>query len=114
MIKLKVLNIYKLSINQILIFMFNIKTNIAPFIFGNKFTEIQQQYLTRFSKSSCIKNQLVRSQTKFSVLSRGPMVLNKLLDQQHKYLNREACFKKAIKLFILSLENEKKFRRFIK
>ena len=94
--------------------MFNIKTNIAPFIFGNKFTEIQQQYLTRFSKSSCIKNQLVRSQTKFSVLSREPMLLSKLLDQQHKYLNREACFKKAIKLFILSLENEKQFRRFIK
>ena len=37
---IKVLDIYKLNIYQILNFMFMIKTNTAPCIFENQFTEI--------------------------------------------------------------------------
>ena len=37
---IKVLDIYKLNIYQILNFMFKIKTNTAPCIFENQFTEI--------------------------------------------------------------------------
>ena len=40
MVIMKVLNIYKLNIHQILNLMFKIKTNTAPCIFENQFTEI--------------------------------------------------------------------------
>ena len=69
MVRMKVLNIYKLIIYQILNFMFKIKTNTAPCIFQNQFTEIQHQYSTRFSKNSFAESQLVYSQTRFSVSS---------------------------------------------
>ena len=61
MVRMKVFNTYKLSIYQILNFMFKIKINTAPCIFENQFTENQHQYSTRFSKNSFIKSQLVYS-----------------------------------------------------
>ena len=106
MIRMKVLNIYKLNIYQIFNFMFKMKTNAAPCIFENQFTEIQHQYSTRFGKNSFVESQLVYSQTKFSVLSWGPRLWNKLLDQQQKFLGRETSFKKSIKLNLRSMENE--------
>ena len=109
MVRMKVLNIYKLNIYQILNFMFKIKASTAACIFQNQFTEIQHQYSTRFSKNSFVESQLVYSQTKFSVSSRGPRLLNKLLDQQQKSLDRKTSFKKSIKLTFLSLENELRF-----
>ena len=39
--RMKVLDMYKLNIYQILNFMFKINTNTAPCIFENQFTEIQ-------------------------------------------------------------------------
>ena len=41
MVSMKVLNIYKLNIYQILNLMFKIKANTAPSIFQSQFTEIQ-------------------------------------------------------------------------
>ena len=105
---MKVLNIYKLNIYQILNFPFKIKANTAPYIFQNQFREIQHQS-NRFSKSSFVESQLVYSQTKFSVSSRGQRLWNKLLDQQQKSLNPKTSFKKSIKLTVLSLENELRF-----
>ena len=69
MIRMKVLNIDKLNIYQILNLMFKMKTNTAPCIFENQFTANQHQYSTRFSKNSFVESQLAYSQTKFSVLS---------------------------------------------
>ena len=69
MFKMKVLNIYKLNIYQVLTFMFKIKTNTAPFVFRPQFKEIQHTYPTRCSKNSFVENQLVYSETKFSVSS---------------------------------------------
>ena len=89
--------------------MLKIKANTAPCIFQNQFTEIQQQYSTRFSKKSFVESQLIYSQIKFSVSSRGPRLWSKLLDQQQKSLDREISFKKLIKLTLLSLENELRF-----
>ena len=66
MVKIKVLNIYKLNIYQILNFMFKIKKNTAPCIFKNQFTKIQHPYSTRFSKNSFVGSQLVYRETKNS------------------------------------------------
>ena len=109
MVRMKVLNIYKLSIYQILTFMFKIKTNTAPCIIENQFMEIQHQHSNRFSKNGFVESQLVYSQTKFSVSSRGPRLWNKLLVQQQESLDHEICFKKSIKSSLLSLENEIRF-----
>ena len=109
MVRIKVLNIYNFNIYQILNFMFKIKTNKAPRIFENQFMEIQRQYSTRFSRNNVVKSQLIYSKTKFSVSLRGPRLWNKLLDQQKISLDRETCFKKSIKLSLLSLENEIRF-----
>ena len=109
MLKMKVLNIYKLNIYQVLTFMFKIKTNTAPLVFRTQFKEIQHIYPTRFSKNSFVENQLVYSQTKFSVSSRGPRLWNNILDQQQKSIDHETIFKKSVKLSLLSLENEIRF-----
>ena len=109
MVRMKVLNIYKLNIYQVLNFMIKIKANTAPCIFQIQFTEIQHQYSTRFSKKSFVESQLVYSQTKFSISSQGPKFWNKLLDQQQKSLDHKNSFKKSIKLTLLSLENELRF-----
>ena len=109
LVRMKVLNIHKINIYQILSFMFKIKANTAPHIFQNQFSEIQHQYSNRFSKNSFFESQLVYSQTKFSVSSRRPRLWNKLLDQQQKYLDSETSFKKSIKLTHLPLENELRF-----
>ena len=65
MVRIKLLNIYKLNIYEN--FMFQIRTKTGLCIFENQFTEIQHQYSTRFSKNSFVENQIVYSQTKFSV-----------------------------------------------
>ena len=72
-VRMKILNIYKLNIYQVFNAMFRIKTNKAPRIFENQFTEIHHQDSTRFSKNSFVENHLVYRQTKFSVSSRGPI-----------------------------------------
>ena len=72
MVQMKVLNRYKLNNYQILNFMFKLKTNTAPCVFENQFTEIQHQYSTRFSKNSFVESQLAYSQTKVSVSLRAP------------------------------------------
>ena len=43
MVRMEVSNIYKLTMYQILNFMFKIKTKSAPCIFENQFTEIQHK-----------------------------------------------------------------------
>ena len=47
MVRMEILNIYKLNIYQVLNFMFKINTNMAPRILGNQFMEIHYQYSTR-------------------------------------------------------------------
>ena len=89
--------------------MFKIKTNTAPLVFQTQFKEIQHTYPARFSKNSFVENQLVYSQTKFSVSSRGPRLWNNILDQQQKSIDRETIFKESAKLSLLSLGNEIRF-----
>ena len=109
MSKMKVLNIYKLNIYQVLTFMFKIKTNTAPLVFRTQFKEIQHTYPARCSKNSFVENQLVYSQTKFSVSSRGPRLWSNILDQQQKAILHETIFKESVKLSLLLLENEIRF-----
>ena len=66
---MKVLDIYKLKINQVLTFMFKIKQDTA---FWNDFREISRWYPTRFSQSNFVEVNILSNETKFAVSSRRP------------------------------------------
>ena len=90
--EMKVLNIYKLSIYQVLTFMFKIKRDSALAAFQNYFREISPWYPKGFSQSNFIE---------------GNMLWNRLLYQKQKkniaYING---FKTSVKTSFLYLENE--------
>ena len=72
MTKMKILNIYKLNIYQVLNFMHRIKTKSAPIVFHNNFNEINHSYPTRFSNNRFVEKKVFLTQTKFAVSSRVP------------------------------------------
>ena len=109
MTKMKILNIYKLNIYQVLNFMHRIKTNTAPIVFHNNFNEINHLYPTRFSNNRFVEKKIFLTQTKFAVSSRGPRLWNNLLNTQQRTMEREISFKNSIKSTLLLLENEIRF-----
>lgn len=56
MVRMKVLNIYKLDIYQILNFMYKIKANTASCIFENQFTEIKHQFQLELVRTGLLKD----------------------------------------------------------
>ena len=57
--EMKVVNIYKLNIYQVLTFMFKIKRDSLPAAFRKDFREISHRYHTGFSQSSFVEGGLV-------------------------------------------------------
>ena len=104
--EMKVLNIYKFYIYQVLTFMFKIKRDTAPAAFQIDFREISHWYPTRFSQSNFIKGNILSNQTKFAVLSWGPRLWNRLLNQEPKNMAYINDFKNSVKTSLLYLENE--------
>ena len=80
MTKMKILNIYKLNIYQLLNLMHRIKTNTVTIVFHNNFNEINHSYPTRFSNNCFVEEKIFLTQTKFAVSSRGPKLWNNLLN----------------------------------
>ena len=100
--RMKILNIIKLNIYQVLNFMHRIKTNINS-------NEINHSYPTRFSNNRFVEKKIFLTQAKFSVSSRGPRLWNNLLNTQQRTMEREISFKNSIKSTLLLLENEIRF-----
>ena len=82
--EMKVLDIYKLNIYQLLTFMFKIKRDSAPAAFRNDFREIYHRYPTELSQSNFVEGSILSNQTKFAVSSSGPRLWNRLLNQEQK------------------------------
>ena len=82
--EMKVLNIYKLNIYQLLTFMFKIKPDTAPAALRNDFREISHRYPAGFSQSNFVEGNILSNQTKFAVSSRGARLWNRLLNQEQK------------------------------
>ena len=82
--EVKVLNIYKLNIYQVLTFIFKIKRDSGLAAFQNYFREISHWYPRGFSQSNFIEGNILSHQTKFSVSSRDPKLWNRLLNQKPK------------------------------
>ena len=109
MTKMKILNIYKLNIYQVLNFMHRIKTNTAPIVFHNNFNEINHPYSTRFSNNRFVEKKSFLKPSKITVSSLGPRLWNNLLNTQQRTMEREISFKNSIKSTLLLLENEIRF-----
>ena len=105
--EMKVLNIHKLNIYQVLSFIFKIKWDIAPAAFWNDFWEISHWYLTGFSQSNFLEGNILPNRTKFAVLSRGPRLWKRLLNQEQKAWHIAINdFRNSVKTSLLCLENE--------
>ena len=57
--EMKVLNIYKLQMYQVLTFMFKIKRDTAPAAFRNDFQEISHRYPRGFSQSNFAEGNIL-------------------------------------------------------
>ena len=82
--EMKVLNICKLNIYQVLAFLFKIKGYTVPAAFRNYFREIFHRYPTGFSQINFVEGNILSNQTKFPVSSRDPTVYKRLLNQEQK------------------------------
>ena len=104
---MKVLNICKLNIYQVLtFFMFKTKQDTVPQAFRNNFREISHCYLTGFSQSNFVEGNIWSKQTKYAVWSPGLRLWNGLLNQEQKNMAYINDFKNSVKTSLLSLENE--------
>ena len=104
--EMKVLNIYKLNIYQVLTFSFKIKRDSAPAAFWNNFREISHLYPTGFSQRNFVEGNIVPNQTKFAVSSRGRRLWNRILNQEQKNMAHINSFKSSVKASLLYLESE--------
>ena len=104
--EIKISNIYKLNIYQVLTFMFKIKRDSAPTAFRNDFREISHWYPTGFSQSNFAEGNILSNQAKFAVSSQGPRLRNRLLNQDKKNMAYVNDFKNSVKTSLLYLENE--------
>ena len=104
--EMKVLNIYKFYIYQVLTFMFKIKRDTAPAVFRNNSREWYHRYPTGFSQSNFVEGNILSNQTKFVVSSRGPRLWNRLLNEERKNMAYINGFKNSVKISLLYLENK--------
>ena len=81
---IKVSNIYKFSIYQVLTFMYKIKRDTALAAFRDNFREISHRYPTGFSQSNFVESNILSNQTEFAVSSRGPRPWTRLLIKNRK------------------------------
>ena len=94
--EMKVLNIYKLQMYQVLTFMFKIKRDTAPAAFRNDFQEISYRYPRGIIQSNFVESSILSNQTKFAVSSRGPRLSNRLLNQEQKNMAYINGFKNSV------------------
>ena len=86
------LNIYQISILQILTFMQKVKYTTIPRVFLSTFEEIEHKYPTRFSKYNFKQPPTFINYAKFSIFSRGPQLRNVILSEREKNFPNTSFF----------------------
>ena len=94
---MKVLNIYKLNIYQVLTFNSKIKRDSGPAAFRSNFREISHRYPTGLGQSNFVESNILSNQTKFAVSSRGRRLWNRILNQEQKNMAYINGFKNSVK-----------------
>ena len=99
--ELRVLNIYKLNIHQVLLFMFKTKHGLSPKTFDNHFFEIRHKYGTRFSENNFVVPKFKLKLSTYSIRYRGPYLWNNFLSDDIKRKNTLEKFKSESKRLLL-------------
>lgn len=68
---LKIVNIHKINLYQVLHFIFRVKNNIIPSSFNKKFQTIDHIYSTRHNQQKFVQSMIKYKQTKNKKSSRG-------------------------------------------
>ena len=93
------LDIYKLNIYQVLLFMFKTKHGLSPKTFHDQFPIIQHRYNTRYSENNfCIPKKVLKSSA-YSVRQRGPFLWNSFFTNEAKQIQSLQIFKKVVKIY---------------
>ena len=85
--------------------MFKVKNGAIPDAFQNKFHLISHDYFTRSSMYNFEESRFSLKITKLAILSPGPRLWNKILDNNIKAFTSASLFQKIIKNKLISLEN---------
>ena len=107
--KLKILNVHKLNLFQILNFMYRVKHNAIPSVFHQKFQIIDHIYPTRNSQNNFVQSVIKINQTKNELSARGPSLWNNILNENLKCLTFPELLKGKVKDLLHRIENEIKF-----
>ena len=107
--KLKILNVHKLNLFQILNFMHRVKNNTIPSVFHQKFQITDHIYPTRNSQNNFVQSMIKINQSKNAISARGPSLWNNILNENLKCLTSPELFKGKVKDLLHSIENEIQF-----
>jgi len=98
--KLNILNVYKLNLYHVLIFMFKLDKKMAPYLFNSLFKKINHIYSTRFLNNNYTQSKTYYSATKYSIT---------LSSKYSKTLSSLNQFKTKLKQNLLLNDNELNF-----
>ena len=104
----KILNIYKLNILSVAVFMYQIRNKTAPLTFSGGFEKICHRYPTHFSQFNYKIPKTALSKSKFKISFRGTSIWNNILQNFEKEIESLLLFKSKLKLKLklLSFSNE--------
>ena len=101
-----ILNIYKLNILSVAVFIYQIRNKTAPSTFSGSFEKISHGYPTNISQFNYKTPKTALSKSKFRISFRGPSIWNNFLQNSKKETESLPLFKSKLKLKLLSFSNE--------
>ena len=101
-----VLNLYKLNILSIAVFMHSVHTKTSPPVFTGSFQRIFHLYSTRLSTLNFSKPKLKLTKTKYRISIRGPAIWNGFIKNCLKSIEKTSFFKVKMKSKLLNFDNE--------
>ena len=105
------MNIDKILFYQSLIFMFRVKNSTIPYVFYERFTDINHHYQSRFHQKNFAQRKIKLPRAKCARLSRAPSLKQYTYSQNNILTPQKQCtsqnsFKKPVKETILKLCNK--------
>ena len=101
-----VLNLYKLNILSIAVFLHRVHTKTSPPVFTGSFQRISHLYSTRSSTLNFSKPKLKLTKTKYRISIRGPAIWNDFVEDCLKSIEKTPFSKLKMKSKLLNFDNE--------
>ena len=101
-----VLNLYKLNILSIAVFMHRVHTKRCPSVFTGSFQRISHLYSTRSSTLNFSRPNLKLTKTRYRNSIRGPAIWNDFVEDCLKSIEITPFFKVKMKSKLLNFDNE--------